>query len=55
MNDEEWGLMAEDFVRSLKELKARVRKLCRELQRLDERLGRQIKLVEEGENGERGA
>ena len=49
MNDEEWGLMAEDFVRSLKELKARIRKLCRELQRLDERLGRQIKSFKEGE------
>jgi len=46
--------MAEDFVRSLKELCRELQKLCRELQRLDERLGRQIKLVEEGENGERG-
>ena len=55
MNDEEWGLMAEDFVRSLKELCLELQKLCRELQRLDERLGRQVKLVKEGENSERGA
>ena len=47
--------MSEDLVRALEEVKAGFRKLCRELQRLDERLGRQIKLVKEGENDERGA
>ena len=49
MNDEEWGLMAEDFVRTLQKLNARIRKLCQELQRLDERLGRQIKSFKESE------
>ena len=41
---------AEDFVRTLQKLRIEIKKLCRELQRLDE----QIKLVKEGENGERG-
>jgi len=42
----------EEFVRMLQRLRVELEKLCRELQTLNESLGKQIKLAKEGENGE---